>query len=193
MPEGPEIETERLHEAIHEEVEHEGGSFLRRIALTTALFAAIAAIAALRAGATVNEALVLKTEAARLQAEASDQWAYYQAKGIKAATAEAARTSWLAIAKEPPAEYSEKQKRYGEEQKEIEKKARELEKERDAKSSEADHLLHRHHGFANAVALFQVSIALGAVAALTRSRPVWWGSMLLGGAATVLFVLTLLG
>jgi len=193
MPEGPEIETERLHEAIHEEVEHEGGSFLRRIALTTALFAAIAAIAALRAGATVNEALVLKTEAARLQAEASDQWAYYQAKGIKAATAEAARTSWLAIAKEPPAEYGEKQKRYGEEQKEIEKKARELEKERDAKSSEADHLLHRHHGFANAVALFQVSIALGAVAALTRSRPVWWGSMLLGGAATVLFVLTLLG
>jgi len=193
MPEGPEIETEKLHEAIHEEVEHEGGSFLRRIALTTALFAAIAAIAALRAGATVNEALVLKTEAARLQAEASDQWAYYQAKGIKAATAEAARTSWLAIAKEPPAEYGEKQKRYGEEQKEIEKKARELEKERDAKSSEADHLLHRHHGFANAVALFQVSIALGAVAALTRSRPVWWGSMLLGGAATVLFVLTLLG
>jgi hypothetical protein len=193
MPEGPEIETEKLHETIHEELEHEGGTFLKRIALTTALFAAVAAIAALKAGATVNEALVLKTEATRLQAEASDQWAYYQAKGIKGATAEAARTSWLAIAKEPPAEYSEKQKRYAEEQKEIEKKARELEKKRDEKSAEADHLLHRHHGFANAVALFQVSIALGAVAALTRSRPVWWGSMLLGGAATLLFVLTLLG
>jgi Domain of unknown function (DUF4337) len=193
MPEGPEIETEKLHETIHEELEHEGGTFLKRIALTTALFAAVAAIAALKAGATVNEALVLKTEATRLQAEASDQWAYYQAKGIKGATAEAARTSWLAIAKEPPAEYSEKQKRYAEEQKEIEKKARELEKRRDGKSAEADHLLHRHHGFANAVALFQVSIALGAVAALTRSRPVWWGSMLLGGAATLLFVLTLLG
>jgi len=193
MPEDPEIETEKLHETIHEELEHEGGTFLKRIALTTALFAAIAAIAALKAGATVNEALVLKTEATRLQAEASDQWAYYQAKGIKGATAEAARTSWLAIAKEPPAEYGEKQKRYAEEQKEIEKKARELEKKRDEKSAEADHLLHRHHGFANAVALFQVSIALGAVAALTRSRPVWWGSMLLGGAATLLFVLTLVG
>jgi Domain of unknown function (DUF4337) len=193
MPEGPEIETEKLHETIHEELEHEGGTFLKRIALTTALFAAVAAIAALKAGATVNEALVLKTEATRLQAEASDQWAYYQAKGIKGATAEAARTSWLAIAKEPPAEYSEKQKRYAEEQKEIEKKARELEKRRDEKSAEADHLLHRHHGFANAVALFQVSIALGAVAALTRSHPVWWGSMLLGGAATLLFVLTLVG
>jgi len=193
MPEGPEIETEKLHEAIHEEVEHEGGAFLKRIALTTALFAAIAAIAALKAGQTVNEALVLKTEATRLQAEASDQWAYYQAKGIKASTAEASRTSWLAIAKEPPAEYAEKEKRYGEEQKEIQNKARELEKKRDEKSEEADHLLHRHHGFANAVALFQVSIALGAVAALTKSHPVWWGSMLLGTAATVLFTVTLFG
>lgn len=192
MPEEPEVETERLREAIHEEVEREGGPFLRRIALTTALFAALAAIAALRAGATVNQALVLKTEATRLQAEASDQWAYYQAKGIKSAVAEAARTSWLAIAKEPPAEYEERQKRYRQEQAEIEKTAREKEKERDEKSNEADHLLHRHHGFANAVALFQVSIALGAVAALTKSRPVWFGSLLLGAAAIVLFSVTLL-
>jgi hypothetical protein len=104
MPEEPEIETEKLHEAIKEELEHEGGRFLKRIALTTALFAALAAIAALLAGATVNNALVLKTEAARLQSEASDQWAFYQAKGIKAAVQEASRTSWLAIGKEPPAE-----------------------------------------------------------------------------------------
>jgi Domain of unknown function (DUF4337) len=192
MPEGPEVPTETLTEEIREKFEHEGGALLKRIALSTALFAALAAIAALKAGATVNEALVLKTEAARLQAEASDQWAYYQAKGIKAATAEAARTSWLAIAKEPPAEYGEKQKRYGEEQKEIEKKAREKEKERDEKSREADELLHHHHGYANAVALFQVSIALGAVAALTKNRPVWFGSLLLGAAATVLFAVTLL-
>src|SRR5450756_2527021 len=112
MPEGPEIETETLTEKIHEQVEHEGGALLKRIALSTALFAALAAIAALKAGATVNEALVLKTEAARLQAEASDQWAYYQAKGIKAAVAEASRTAWLAIAKEPPAEYAQKHERY---------------------------------------------------------------------------------
>ena len=192
MPEGPEIETERLQEEIKEELEHEGSPLLKRIALSTALFAALAAIAALKAGATVNEALVLKTEATRLQAEASDQWAYYQAKGIKAATAEASRTSWLAIAREPPAEYAEKQKRYGEEQKEIEKKAREKEKERDEKSKEADELLHHHHGFANTVALFQVAIALGAVAALTRSKPVWAASLLLGLAATAVFLITLL-
>ena len=193
MPEAPEVETENLNEAIHEELEHEGGGFLKRIALTTALLAAMAAIAALRAGATVNEALVLKTESTRLQAEASDQWAYYQAKGIKAGIQEAARTSWLAVNKEPPAEYAEKQKRYGEEQAEIQKKAREIEKERDAKSAEADHLLHHHHGYANAVAVFQVAIALGAVAALTRSRPVWLVSLLLGAGGIALFALTLLG
>ena len=193
MPEGPEVDTDKLTEEIHEEVEHEGGGFLRAIALTTALFAALAAIAALHAGATVNEALVLKTESTRLQAEASDQWTYYQAKGIKAAVAEASRTAWLALAKDPPAEYAASQTRYKAEQEEISKKAKEKEKERDEKSAEADHLLHHHHGFANAVALFQVSIALGAVAALTRNRLVWIGSMLLGIGATVLFGITILG
>ena len=180
MPEGPEVETERLHEAIHEELEREGGAFLKRIALTTAILAALAAIASLYAGATVNEALVLKTEATRLQAEASDQWAYYQAKGIKAAVAEASATSWLAIGKPAPPEFAENQKRYKAEQKEIEEKAREKERERDEKSAEADHLLHRHHLFADTVALLQVSIALGAVAALTRSRFAWLASMAVG-------------
>ena len=85
MPEGPEIETERLHEAIKEEMEHGGGSFLRNIALSTTVLAAVAAVAALHAGATVNEALALKTDATRLQAQASDQWGFYQAKGLKSA------------------------------------------------------------------------------------------------------------
>jgi hypothetical protein len=193
MPEGPEVETEKLHEAIHEELEKEGGSFLRQIALTTAILAALAAVAALRAGATVNEALVLKTEATRLQAEASDQWAYYQAKGVKAAVQEAVRASWLASGKTPPAELAEKERRYAEEQKEIQQKARDRERERDERSREADQLLHQHHRFANAVALFQVSIALGAVAALTRNRLVWLGSMLVGLAGIATGAWALLG
>src|ERR1700693_5510319 len=148
MPEGPEIETEKLHEAIMEELEREGGSILKQISITTAILAVLAAIASLQAGTTVNTALVLKTEAARLQSEASDQWAYYQAKGIKAAVQEASRTPWLAIGKEPPVQYGEKMKRYGEEQAEIQNKARDKEHERDEKLKESDHLLHKHHGFA---------------------------------------------
>lgn len=192
MPEGPEIEIEKLREGIHEELEREGGTFLKRIALTTALLAACAAIAALRAGATVNEALLLRTEAARLQSSASDQWAYFQAKGIKSAVEEASRSSWLAIGKEPPPEYAARQERRDAERKEIETKARELEKERDRRISESDHLLHEHHRFANAVAILQVSIALGAVAALTRNRAVWIASLLLGTGGVVLLAVTLL-
>lgn len=192
MPEGPEVDMDKLHETIHEEMEREGGRLLKGIALTTALLAAFAAIASLRAGATVNEALVLKTEATRLQAEASDQWTYYQAKGIKAAIQEASRAAWLANGKEPPARLEEATKRYAEEQTEIQKEARAKEQERDAKSTEADHLLHRHHGFANGVAIFQVAIALGAVAALTRNRPIWFGSLLLGMIGAAFFGVTLL-
>ena len=97
------------------------------------------------------------------------------------------------MGKEPPAEYAETAKRYKDEQEKIQEKAKEKEKERDAKSSEADHLLHLHHGFANAVALFQVSIALGAVAALTRNRLVWFGSMAVGLAGIALFLSKIVG
>ena len=193
MPEGPEIETEKLHEAIHEEMEKEGGGFLKQIALTTAVLAAFAAVAALKAGATVNEALLLKTEATQLQTQASDKWAYYQAKGLKAAVQEATAASWEAAGKPVPDRLREQAKRYSEEQAEIKKAADEKEKERDARSTEADHLLHQHHRFANAVALFQVSIALGALAALTRNRAVWWGSMLVGASGLPLFLLAFLG
>ena len=177
MPETPEIETDKLDENIHEELERAGGSLLKAIALSTALFAALAAVAALRAGSTVNEALVLKTEATRLQAEASDDWAAYQAKGIKSAVQQASESSWIALGKQPPSSFADERQRYAREQVAIEQVAHEKETERDKKSAEGDHLMHLHHRFANSVALFQVAIALGAVAALTRVRPVWYASI----------------
>ncbi len=192
MPEGPEVETEKLEETIKEELEREGGTFLKQIAITTAILAVLAAIVSLQAGTTVNTALALKTDAVRLQSEASDQWAYYQAKGIKGAIQEASRTPWLAIGKEPPARYEETMKRYREEQAAIQSKAIEKEHDRDERLKESDHLLHKHHSFASSVALLQVSIALGAVAALTRYRLIWFGSMLIGGTGIIIFVQNIL-
>ena len=49
-------------------------------------------------------------------------------------------------------------------------------------------LLRRHESFALCVALFQVSIALGAVAALTRNRLVWYGSLAVGLAGAGVLV-----
>jgi len=192
VPEEVEVATERIDEQIKEQLEREGGRLLKTIALTTALFAALAAVAALRAGGTVNEALLLKTEATRLQAEASDQWADYQAKGIKSAIQQASESAWMAQGKQPPASFSEERQRYAREQADLQGVARAKERERDEKSLEADHLLHRHHRFADSVALFQVAIALGAVAALARYRLIWFFSMLLGLAGAGLFFSTML-
>lgn len=189
MPESIEVDTDKLREQIDQEIEREGGRFIRMIALTTAILAALAAIASLEAGATVNEALALKTEATILQTQASDQWAYYQAKGIKGAVASATAASWRAAGKAPPTEIESNVTRYGNEQKAIADSARTKEHERDARSEEAEVLMHQHHGFAYAVAMFQIAIALGAVAALTRARLVYALSLLSGAAGLVLLLL----
>lgn len=192
MPEGPEVELDALHERMHEEAEREGTRLLKIVALSTAILAAFAAIASLQAGATVNEALVLKTEATQFQSRASDQWAYYQAKGVKEAVTRAAAASYVAAGKTPPPSLDSTAARYAAQQTQISAAAQQLEHERDERSVEADHLLHRHHGFADAVALFQVAIALGAVTALTRSRHVFIGSVVLGVAGIAMFAWQLL-
>jgi hypothetical protein len=207
MPEAPEIDTDKLRETIDEEMEKEGGALLRTVALTTAIFAALAAIASLKAGGTANEALVLKTEgaalktdAARLQNQASDQWAYYQAKGLKATITEAEKNAWAALDKASPADLDTKHERYLDDQKKSKEEAEKFEEQRDERtaeagkrSEEADHLMHHHHFFAQSVALLQVAIALGAVAALTRKRVVWIGSILLGLGGAGMFGYAFLG
>lgn len=193
MPDEPEIDTDKLREAIADEVERESGDLLRTIALSTALFAALAAIVSLQAGSTVNEALALKTEATVLQAKASDAWSYYQARGIKAAVARSALQPWIAAGKQPLPSLAGEEQRNLQAQREIKQQAQTFEQARDEKSAEADALLHEHHRFAESVALLQVGIALGAVAALTRKRPAWWTSLALGLAGTVMFVLALMG
>src|SRR5882724_5483454 len=72
-----EVPTEHLHEEIKEKAEEEGGGWSLYIAISTALMAVIAAIAGMMAGHHSNEALIE-------QIKASDQWAFYQAKSIKA-------------------------------------------------------------------------------------------------------------
>jgi hypothetical protein len=192
VPEAPEVDIGHLHEQIEKELERDTGASLKAIALTTALFAALAAVAALRAAGTVNEALALKAEATRLQAEASDQWAAYQAKGIKSAIQAASESAWLALGKNPPRSFGDEQQRYAREQAELAQVARQKERARDQTSAEADHLMHQHHRFADSVALLQVAIALAAVAALTRVWVIWYGSIIIGLGGTSLFLLTAL-
>ncbi len=188
MPEEPEFESDSLKETIDKEIERHEEPMLRAIALATALLATFAAIASLQAGGTVNESLALKTDATRLQAQASDQWTYYQAKGIKAAVARGTAASFQAAGRPVPPAVDRAAVREQREQRTVQDSALALERRRDRLEEEADHLLHLHHGFADAVTLFQVAVALASVAALTRSRPVWWISLGLGGIGLVVAI-----
>src|SRR5262249_54105425 len=86
-----EVGVDKLHEQTHEKAkEHRGRApWLQWLALSTALFAVLAAIASLKSGQLANESLLLMNEATLRQAQASDSWSYYQAKGIKEVIREA--------------------------------------------------------------------------------------------------------
>src|SRR5260370_31456181 len=87
------LETAELKERIEEGVEkalEEGGGGPRwtlYLSLSTAIIAVFAAIASLESGANSNDAILEKNEAVLSEARASDQWAYYQAKGMKSSLA----------------------------------------------------------------------------------------------------------
>src|SRR3954465_1597584 len=76
-----EIPLEGLHEHIEHGAKH-GASWVSWVALSTAVLAVLAAVSGLLSGSRVNEAMMN-------QIEASDKWAYYQAKGIKSAVLDA--------------------------------------------------------------------------------------------------------
>ena len=196
MPEEIEIDPREDHEKM-EEIREEHGDpkhkdWMRLISLSTAVLAVVAAIAALMSGSLVNEALFESSHAVEAQSKASDQWAYYQAKGIKGNTSKQTADLLSANAAASPdmaAHYREESKRYSDEQGEAKTKAAELEKERDERNREAEHLMRQHHKFAYCVTFTQVAIALSAIAALTRNRPVWYGSLVMGaiGVGTLIW------
>src|SRR6201981_3755882 len=80
-----EVPLEHLHEKVHESADHSRERWISWVALSTAILAVLAAITGLLSGQHANEAMMN-------QIEASDQWAYYQAKGIKAAVLDAKMT-----------------------------------------------------------------------------------------------------
>ncbi len=177
MPEDPEVPTEHLHETIHEEVEKGAEGWVLRVALTAALLAVFAAVTSLLAGHHANEAMID-------QIQASDQWAYYQAKGIKGSLLESKLELLRALGKETSAQDEEKVAEYKEEQKRIQETATEKEK-----SSEA-HLM-KHNRLARSVTIFQIAIAMAAISVLTKRRWLWYASVILGIASLGIFVQSL--
>jgi hypothetical protein len=128
------------------------------------------------------------------QQQASDQWAYYQAKVIRehqyrglrlrlegdllergAALRPEARAGLGALLERFAAE----EKRYAAEKKEIEREARRLEHERDVNRA-------RDPYFDSAEVLLQIAIVLASVSILSRSRLTFWASLGLAVAGALL-------
>ena len=166
-----EVPLENLHEEIHHSAEHSGIAWISWAALSTAILAVLAAIAGLLSGSHVNEAMMD-------QIKASDQWSYYQAKSIKAAVLDAK----ISLSASPAAQDREKAAKYSEEESEIKAEA-------EAKESEAKINFHRHEILARAVTMFQIAIAIAAIAALTKQRRFWFVGLLFGIAGCVFLAL----
>src|SRR3954453_10328346 len=113
-----EVPLEHLHEEINHHGEHGGPPWMSGVALSTAILAVLAAITGLLSGKHANEAMMA-------QIESSDQWAFYQAKGIKAAVLDAKMT----LGGTPNEQDRAKAEKYQEEQTEIQKEARAKETE----------------------------------------------------------------
>ena len=169
---------EKAHEGTDEEGKEKGhDSWTRFIAVVTALLAVVAAVGALKSGLLVNEALLAKNDQVSHLTQASDQWNYYQAEGLKALI--------YTTAAKPDARQAAY---YKAKQKELQKDAQHLADQAEENRREAKGDMDKHHIFALSVSLCQIAIALSAVAALTRNRHVWYvglGAGLIGTAALV--------
>lgn len=162
---GEEYEVHGQHDHAVEHAAHADG-LSRWVAMFTAVLATIGAIISYQNSGSESRGLELKNEAILKKSEASDQWAYYQAKGIKqviiehtAGSNDAERASLAAEAK-----------RYADEKADIQKAAKELDKDSRVADAQSARAFQPHEHLAQALALVQVGIALAALTVLTRQR-----------------------
>jgi hypothetical protein len=135
--------------AVEEATEKEGRGLNQKIALMTAILATIGALISYQSGSAQNEAMFLKNESILKQAEASDQWAFYQAKSMKGHVAEA--TAALATDPAIKARFTEEKARQDKEKAEVQIEAKKL--------------------------FIQIAIALAAITVLTQRRWLLWGAV----------------
>jgi Flp pilus assembly protein TadB len=122
----PENEIHEMHEQAEEARRNPS---LKPVSLTMAVMAVLVATVTLLGHRTHIEQVIA-------QAKANDQWAYYQAKGVRRHNYEAFAELMTALASKDEARaeqarerFTRQAERYRDEQKEIEKEARSLEQE----------------------------------------------------------------
>jgi hypothetical protein len=180
---------EHAHEKAHEEGHRK--PWLRWLALNTAILAVLAAVASLLSGNYANEAISKMIGATLTQAKATDQWSFYQAKGVKKALAEGELERLQEADSTKPGALVKAQAHvdhYTRDQKEIQEKANGLEEQSKKLLEESDELLETHHGFAYSVTLLQVAIGLCAMAAIIERKELFFFGSAVGFCGLGLFI-----
>jgi hypothetical protein len=166
MPEEMEIPIEQVHEHIHHQAHHSEEQWVSMVALSTAILAAFAAIASLLSGLNANDSI-------RQTVKASDQWSYYQSKNNKATVLQTQLDTMNAMKLPIPHSLP------GDIQKEKNKMATTF-AEATRLGTVADEKFERHETLAPSVTLFQVAVAVSAIAVLTKRRWFWYLSLVFG-------------
>ena len=173
-----EVPLEQVHEDMHHHAHGSSERWIMGVALSAAILAALAAVASLLSGHHANEAMLD-------QLRASDQWAYYQAKGIKSSILSSKIELLTSIGKEPTDSDREKVAKYQEEQQEISKEAKE-------KQADSEDHLSRHVVLSRGVTLFQVAISVAAISVLTKRRVFWFLGLAFGSGGTFFLIHSIL-
>ena len=168
---------------------HESGGMIAQIAVITAIIATVGAIFSYMGGATQANAGLYKNNAAIKKTEASNQWNFFQAKSTKQSLAEVSRDLSAEAVRE---KYQAKIDRYEKEKNEIKVAAEKLEADATAWDKSSDEQMHQHHRWAQATTVLQVSIALAAIALLTRKKWLEYGMFALASIGLVIGALAAL-
>ena len=165
------------------------GGMIAQIAVITAIIATVGAIFSYMGGATQANAGLYKNNAAIKKTEASNQWNFFQAKSTKQSLAEVSRDLSAEAVRD---KYQAKIDRYEKEKNEIKLAAEKLELEATTWDKQSDEQMHQHHRWAQATTVLQISIALAAIALLTRKRWLEYGMFALAGVGLVIGTLAAL-
>jgi Na+/glutamate symporter len=172
-------EIEHAQQGGHGGDHGEHGGMINQIAMFTAIIATIGAIFGYMGGATQANAGLYKNNAAIKKTEASNQWNYFQSKSTKQSLAELARDL---ASDDKKSKYQDKVDRYEKEKTEIKAVADKLEADATQWDKQSDEQMHQHHRWAQSTTVLQVSIALAAIALLTKKK---WLEYAMFGAGAV--------
>lgn len=177
------------HDHELEHAQHSENGMINHIALFTAVIATVGALFGYLGGATQANAGLYKNNAAIKKTEAANQWNYFQSKSTKQSLAELARD--LSPADKKPT-YQAKIDRYEKEKGEIKVVADALEQEATTWDKQSDEQMHQHHRWAQSTTVLQVSIALAAIALLTKKKWMEVAMFAAGGTGLVVGILAAL-